>query len=634
MITDLGNHLWQSTAFVAVAALVAFALRNNGAHVRHVVWLIASVKFLVPFSLVSGAGAVISGWLATETTSVAAAAPVAGTAREISVAIDRFAQPFTPGVVEAIVPVSGSAGSSLLVSGLLVVWAMGLLAVVVMRIRGWRRVRAAVRASVPLPLPGPYPVRSAPGLLEPGVVGLWRPVLLLPAGIEHHLSAAQLRAVLEHEFTHIRRRDNLTSAMHMVVEAVCWFHPLVWWVGARLVDERERACDEQVLRACGEPETYAEGILTVCKRYVESPLPCVAGVSGSDLKKRITAIMAGRVGANLTAVQQLALALVAACVLSAPLLAGMAGGAQESAQTGARFEAVTVKPCDNDNPPNVFGATRPGFRSVAAPYHAMVSPGHAYWSCATLAQLIPQAFTSTAQPLLNTATGFRREDDFQPTYVKGGPSWTTSDRFTIEAKVPLEVTSEFLGNSPSRTSAVPTSLAMSQALRDVLEDRFGLKVSRVTEQRDMYALTIAPGGINKARITTPVPGDCETVEAYAARAANAPPRPPSQSIQESLASAPRLCGRAFSTMTGTEYYSMTFGQLAAQLSSQLDYVVWDRTGTDDLFNFAIELGQTTGTRDERFARVLADMGLTLAVVKGPAEHLRIDAVQRLRPDSR
>src|SRR5207249_5075322 len=126
----------------------------------------------------------------------------------------------------------------------------------------------------------------------PGVVGLFRPILLLPASIEERLTMLQLDAVLAHELCHVRRRDNLTSAIHMIVEAIFWFHPLVWWIGARLVEERERACDEAVLSLGSEPHDYAEAILKVCSQYVESPLACTSGVSGSDLKKRIQAILA------------------------------------------------------------------------------------------------------------------------------------------------------------------------------------------------------------------------------------------------------------------------------------------------------------------------------------------------------
>jgi uncharacterized protein (TIGR03435 family) len=634
MIGDLSNHLWQSTLGVAIAALLTLALRNNGAHVRHRIWMLASLKFLVPFSLLTGLGEIFSGWMPAATNAPAGPG-IMTAARDLSGAVDRVAQPFATDSLEMVLPTTAASGTVSTGTLLFAIWAAGFLAVVVMRGRAWGRVRAAVRSSTPLDLPGPYPARSLPGLLEPGVVGIWRPLLLLPAGIDQHLSPAQLRAVLEHEFCHIRRRDNLTSALHMVVEAVCWFHPLVWWVGARLVAERERACDEQVVRACGEPEVYAESILSVCKLYVESPLACVSGVSGADLKARVTAIVAGRVGAQLSVARQCALAVVAMLMLSAPMLAGMFGERQGTGQADARFEVVSVKPCATNDPKPVIGAARPGFRSSASPWAAMVTPGHVYWSCATLAQLIPQAYTDTDLPLLNMSTTLRREDGDQPTYVRGGPSWVTSERFTIEARAPLSLTDPILGKNPSRAVFVNPPPALSQALRAVLEDRFRLKVDRATEQRDMYAMTVAPGGLKTDKITTAKPGDCQTTEQYAAAAASAPQR----SVEERLAAGnPRICGRAYSgrSDTGfyTEYTSVTLAQLASMLTSQLDYVVVDRTNTPGPFNFTF--GQSSspgGTRDEHYAGRLAEIGLKLQLVKGPAEYLVIKSVERLRPDS-
>ena len=87
------------------------------------------------------------------------------------------------------------------------------------------------------------PVLSSSSLLEPGIFGILRPVLLVPEGIQDHLTSAQLNAIVAHEMCHVRRRDNLTFAIHMAVETLFWFHPVVWWIGARLVEVRELACD-------------------------------------------------------------------------------------------------------------------------------------------------------------------------------------------------------------------------------------------------------------------------------------------------------------------------------------------------------------------------------------------------------
>jgi hypothetical protein len=166
-------------------------------------------------------------------------------------------------------------------------------------------------------------VRRAPAGLEPGLFGIWRPVILLPEDIDTRLSPAELEAVLLHEACHRDHRDNLLAAVHMLVEALFWFHPLVWWLGARLNHERERACDEAVLASGQAPEVYAESILKVCKLYVHSPLACVAGVSGSDLKERIERIVMSGVALPLGMVRKMMLAGFAGASLIVPLTASL-----------------------------------------------------------------------------------------------------------------------------------------------------------------------------------------------------------------------------------------------------------------------------------------------------------------------
>ena len=194
----------------------------------------------------------------------------------------------------------------------------------------WRGVRGILRAAVPTAIVAPMPVRTSAGLREPSIVGIVRPVLLLPAKIATRLTPPQLEAVLRHEECHVRRHDNLTSAIHMLVEVIFWFHPLVWWIGARMLEERERACDESVIRSGSDPRIYAEGILRVCRSYFASDLACVAGVSGADLKLRLEAIMTKKVK-ELGSGKRFALGALALAAISVPVMVGLALPAQVEA---------------------------------------------------------------------------------------------------------------------------------------------------------------------------------------------------------------------------------------------------------------------------------------------------------------
>src|SRR5581483_10871718 len=178
-------------------------------------------------------------------------------------------------------------------------------------------------------------IRASPGLTEPGVAGWRRPVLLLPQGIAERLSPSEMNAILAHELCHVRRRDNLVALIHMIVEAIFWFHPMVWWIGARLIEERECACDEDVVSRGNAPDLYAEAIVKVCKWSTESPLACVAGVTGGNLKTRIEQIMDGRRVPGLSFAKKAALAIAGAAVLIVPVLVGMANASAILAQSAS-----------------------------------------------------------------------------------------------------------------------------------------------------------------------------------------------------------------------------------------------------------------------------------------------------------
>jgi uncharacterized protein (TIGR03435 family) len=581
------NHLWQSSLFVLAAAITAAALRKNGAHIRHGVWVIASLKFLVPFSLLISVGSALLTFtpgaadIADRTTAAAPALPFA---------VDRFAQPFTSEDFVSTATMRATASTTNRTpTVLLAIWVIGLLAVAWTRLRGWQRIRALVRQSTPVALRSPLPIRSSPGRLEPGVVGIRRPVLLVPAGIEQRLTPSQLDAVFAHELCHVHRRDNLTAAIHMVVEAVFWFHPLVWWIGARMVDERERACDEYVLRAIGEPQTYAESILNVCKLYVESPLPCVSGVSGSDLKKRVAAIMVNRIGTRLTLARKAALALAAILAIALPLIVGMlTAPARASLGQVPAFEVVSVKACD----PN---AVAPGGRGGGA---GAKSPGRLRLECQPLSFLIQSAYLTYANGRLNPPGTY-------PTVEWSKESERLKwERFTIEAKAD--------GTPPSVVMQGPM-------LQAVLEDRFKLKAHYETREVPVYELVVAKGG---SKLTPFKPGACFPFDW------NSYPPPPLEPGQRRCENSTLKDdnGNWVLTVEATTLDDMVAGNVRGP---DPDRPVVNKTGLTGLFAFRL----VYENHDDFIAGLKNELGLELRAAKGPHRFLVIDHVERPTPNA-
>lgn len=306
----LFDHLWQSTLFAGALGLLTLLFRANGASIRYALWFAASMKFLLPFAALTLLGSALFQPLAPTL-----AAPA------MLYRMQPAAQPFT---AAAPAFTARATAGSYLEPALLTLWAGGVFVVLAVWLVRWARLRAMVNAARNMPAAGPLRVKSSAASLEPGLVGIWQPTLLLPGSIAARLSDAEIQTVVAHELGHYHRRDNLTASLHMLVAALFWFYPPVWWLGARLLEERENACDERVLATGNDPQTYAASILKVCRFYLHSPLACAAGVSGADLKKRMERIMENRSARRLTSPKKLLLGAFAAAAIAVPVLAGLA----------------------------------------------------------------------------------------------------------------------------------------------------------------------------------------------------------------------------------------------------------------------------------------------------------------------
>jgi bla regulator protein BlaR1 len=341
------THLWQSTLCAGVAALAALAFRRASAHTRYNIWLAASIKFLIPLGLLADLGR----YGATSFARLTPNAAPSDALRWFSVATDPAASGFTLGI-ERLAPAVG-----------VTIWAAGAIALTVWRWRQWAAVSRVVRASTPLdqgreaaalrhaPRSSAHPTSIAlvqcRSSIEPGIVGPFRPVLLWPEGLSDHLSDDELRAIVAHEAAHVDRRDTLTSLVHTLVETVFWFNPVVWWIGAQLVNERERACDEVVMHTHTDTRSYAEGILKVCGFCLRSPAAFVAGVGSSNLRTRIERILTRSTSAPLSLLGRAVLATILMATIGAPIAAGAINGRQDESKVyrlpDASIEAPKIR---------------------------------------------------------------------------------------------------------------------------------------------------------------------------------------------------------------------------------------------------------------------------------------------------
>jgi uncharacterized protein (TIGR03435 family) len=592
-LSAVGDHLWQSTLFAAMVWALTLALEQHHARVRYWLWMAASVKFLIPFAALVAIGE----WLAWDS-------PI-HVRPDMPAVVIALGQPFAP-LAPAVIASSArsvSAGMGWLPDAILVVWAAGCALHLVTWLVRWRRIASMARAATPVESgieletlrrlergsgAAPLPLIAADSRLEPAIVGVWSPVLLWPTGLSARLEPGQVEAVLAHELCHARHRDNLSISVHMIVEALFWFYPVVWWLERALIRERERACDEDVLRLGSLPEAYAESILRTCQYFLESPLRCAAGVTGADLKRRVEEIMTRHLASiPLARWKVRALACVAATAIGAPIVLGILLSAptlraQFEPITAAtpRFEVVSVKRSVPDNPEN--GTLRP-------------RPGGVTAVGVSLATLIRSAYQLQAAQLV------------------GAPSWVNDEQYDIQARAPGATRAE-----------------IDVMRRALLYDRFGMRTHAETRELPVYALMpMKPGVLG--------PGLKAAGECAEGPPVDAPGQPLPCGVLQSGAGQLNAAGV---TMKSLASIVMNMAQYTG-----VDRIVLDRSGLTGSYFFQLRFrpvgrggapsvapNPDAPQRPDFFTALREELGLKLEGQSAPIEVLVIDRIERPTPD--
>jgi uncharacterized protein (TIGR03435 family) len=391
--------------------------------------------------------------------------------------------------------------------------------------------------------------------------------------------------IVAHEVCHVRRHDNVAASIHMFAEALFWFYRVLRWMGKQLIHERERACDEEVVGSAADADVYAQGIVNVCKFYVEAQFTAACGISGSsNLSKRIEQIMSTEGVRNLTKAKKATLAAAVIIVVALPFAIGAVNSSLTFAQTKnaavLQFEVASVKPN----------------KSRALPGSLIQPAGR---------------FTATNQTLKRLILNAYHIPQFR---LSGAPSWIESERYDIDAKAAPGVVSSGPLNDESASQ-------VRSMLQTLLAERFKLRVHRETKELPIYALVIAKGGPKLKNAD--VRRDCLQVTNYC----------------HGVVGGPRL-------LNG---YTVTMTELAGALTTFIgeDRAVVDKTGLPGTFDIQLhwtpsdykgnpedqpknEAGPAVDPNGPTvFTALQEQLGLRLESQKGPVDIIVIDNVEKL-----
>ena len=306
-------HLvWQGTAIAVSLALLLALLPSRSASVRYALSCAALALVVVV--------AVLTGLRSYGMSAPAAPSPARVSYKpHLAAAVAAPPRPAAAPTMEAIVVATFAPArvpslpdpmraASAALPAIVTLWMAGVTLLSLRLIVQWMQARRLVRVgaqpacepwlAMARRLAAALGVRRAVRLVEstavqvPAVVGLLRPVILLPANTLTGLLPGQLEMILAHELAHIRRHDFLVNLLQAAVETLLFYHPAVWWISRQVRIEREHCCDDLAIEVCGSPLQYARA-LTRLEELRGEPLRFALSAGGGSLLLRIRRVVAG-----------------------------------------------------------------------------------------------------------------------------------------------------------------------------------------------------------------------------------------------------------------------------------------------------------------------------------------------------
>jgi TRAP-type C4-dicarboxylate transport system substrate-binding protein/beta-lactamase regulating signal transducer with metallopeptidase domain len=299
------HFLWQGTLIALILAVLVWLLRNRHPSLRY---LLACTSLAVMLACPIVTYLVLDSSNSTPPVVETALPPQTQVVAEPALVNDVAAQPAVTPVVFAPEGGTGKKASWLernlkpWLPYLVVFWGVGVL-ILSLRLLGglWflRKLRTRLTKPVStmlvsqlnavaerLGLARQVQLRESLAVSVPLVIGWLRPMILLPSSVMSGLSVKQLEMILAHELAHIRRHDYLVNLLQSVIETLLFYHPLVWWVSAKIRHERELCCDDLAIKVCGgDKQSYAQALADLDD--LRPNMQFVQAATGGSLLKRI-----------------------------------------------------------------------------------------------------------------------------------------------------------------------------------------------------------------------------------------------------------------------------------------------------------------------------------------------------------
>lgn len=273
------NMSINATWLIAAIMLLRLVLAKAPKQLRCMMWGLAALRLVVPFSIESMLSLLPSpqtlpdNILYTASPVIHSGIPLVDNAVNPILSTSLSPQPLT------------SANPTQILSFIYSqVWILGMVLMSLYALFSWLHVRRKVAASIPLG----SNVRLCDYIDSPFILGIFRPVIYLPSSLEE----ASITYVMAHEQSHLKRRDHWWKPIGFAILSVHWFNPAVWAAYILLCRDIELACDERVIRESGtaQKQAYSNALLkcSIRRPYIAA---CPLAFGEVGVKQRIKSVL-------------------------------------------------------------------------------------------------------------------------------------------------------------------------------------------------------------------------------------------------------------------------------------------------------------------------------------------------------